>query len=145
MFLTIEYPKIETNISNLNFAIIVSLIVILGLLAILISYHFIKYYAFFLRMKFSSLKAMKKKCTWTRGGFICWQICIITIQLIYIGAILVEFILYCLINEEYIDFLYKVVEIRKALMYLIMHLYSFTILLLYYYVALNQQRKELLR
>ena len=82
-----------------------SLIVILGLLAILIGYHFIKYYVFFLRMKFASLKAMKKKCTWARGGFTFWQICIITIQLIYIFAVLYEFILYCKINEEYIHLL----------------------------------------
>jgi hypothetical protein len=33
-------------------------------------------------------------------------------------------------------------EVRKALMYLVMHIYSFTILLIYYYVALNQKKKE---
>jgi hypothetical protein len=135
-FLTINYPEINSTVDNLDLAIIVCLIVDLGLLALLVGYHFFKYYIFFIRMKSSSVKG-KKKCTWQRGGFIFWHIFMITMVLFDIALISIEFVLYCLKDDNYREMLIAISELRKALMYLLMHLYSFTILLLYYYIALN--------
>lgn len=57
------FPKISTDIGDDAVAIIALFIIIIGLLAVLIGYHFFKYYKFFVKMKWSQIKT-KKKCTW---------------------------------------------------------------------------------
>jgi hypothetical protein len=42
---------------------------------------------------------------------------------------------------EYVDLTYTT-SLRKALMFILLHLNAFTILLLYYYVGLNEKKKE---
>jgi hypothetical protein len=58
----------------------------------------------------------------------------------YTVVLLTEFYFYTL--KEVNDNTPQWTAYRKALMYAGLHLIAFTILLLYYYVALNQRRRE---
>jgi hypothetical protein len=64
----------------------------------------------------------------------------ITLIAVYILVLLAEFTLYAL--KGYEDEAIKATEFRKALMFVVLHLNAFSILLLYYYVAINQKRKQ---
>jgi hypothetical protein len=129
-------PMISTDLGPLDLATILSLLVIIGLLAVLIGYHFFKYYIFFVKMKYSKMEK-KKLCTFRRGLVIFFHIFMILLLSIYTVVLLTEFGFYTLRNKEYQENLVKSSEGRKAFMYLGLHLNSFAILLLYYYIALN--------
>ena len=96
----ITIPLIKTDLSPLELATILSFLVIIGLLAVLIGYHFFKYYLFFVKMKYSKMEK-KKLCNFRRGLVIFFHIFMILLLLLYTGVLLVEFGFYSLRNEDY--------------------------------------------
>lgn len=129
----------KTSTDNMYWVIILLFILIVASVFAQIVHQFLKYYIFFAKLKFSKDKQIKEfSCQRTAVKF--WHIFMISFVILYTVVLLTEFTLYAVKSREK-DFLNKATEFRKAMMFGVLHLNAFSILLLFYYVARNQQRK----
>ncbi len=137
LIVIIKDTAFTVNLDDLSWALALCLITLVAITALLIGYHLFKSYLFFAKKIFFESKQFNK-CT-KRCVILFWHVILITLLILYSTFLFIEFTMYIL-KTEYYDLTY-ILYLRKAFMFLLLHLNALTILLLYYYVALNQKKK----
>ena len=138
LIIIIKDTAFTVNLDDLSWALALCLITLVAIIALLIGYHLFKSYLFFAKKIFFQSK-QSNKCTFKRCVILFWHVILITLLILYSVLLFAEFTMY-IFKTEYYDLTYTT-SLRKVFMFLLLHLNALTILLLYYYVALNQKKK----
>ncbi len=139
LHLVMVIRNVKTAVYDYDFdwANFFALILIVFVYSVMIIYNFCKYYIFFVKSKLSQIKN-KKKCTWLRFGVLFWHTLMIIILVWFVLILITEFAIQAFNIDNFKQGLLLTAELHKTAILTFLHLNSFTILLIYFYVALNQ-------